>query len=104
FLHIGTPKSGTTYLQSRFAANAAPAREQGLLWPGPRSGTHVEAVRDLRTLSPRNSLDPQGPWNRLAEQARTWSGHQVLISMEWLAGCRPEHVAHAVESLQPARV
>jgi hypothetical protein len=64
----------------------------------------VEAVRDLRTLSRHNRLDPQGPWNRLAEQARTWTGRKVLISMEWLAGCRPEHVAHAVASLQPARV
>jgi len=45
YLHIGTPKSGTTYLQSRMEANRERAREQGLLWPGPRWGVQVEAVR-----------------------------------------------------------
>ncbi len=104
YLHIGAPKSGTTYLQSRFSQNAERAREQGLLWPGPRWSTHVDAVRDLRTLGPESPLDPSGAWMTLARTARSWSGQSVLISMEWLAGSKPEHVAHAVETLQPHRV
>ena len=104
FLHVGTPKSGTTYLQSRFANNADRALEQGLLWPGPRWGVHVDAVRDLRTLRRSNELSPDGPWMRLAEQARSWGGPKVLISMEWLSGCRAEHAARAIATLSPARV
>jgi hypothetical protein len=65
---------------------------------------HVEAVRDLRTLRKNNPLKPDGPWMRLAEQARTWPGEKVLISMEWLSGCRQEHAAFAIESLKPARI
>jgi hypothetical protein len=104
FLHIGTPKSGTTYLQSRFAANDVAAREQGLLWPGPRWGAHVEAVRNLRTLKRGQRLQPDGPWLRFADQAREWPGPKVLISMEWLTGCSPPQVEFAVKSLQPVRV
>jgi hypothetical protein len=104
FLHIGTPKSGTTYLQSRFTKSYQQAAEQGLLWPGPRWGTHVEAVRDLRTLEPGQRPDPQGPWMALAKAAREWPGERVLISMEWLAGSTPYQVMTAVRTLQPNRV
>lgn len=101
YLHIGTPKSGTTYLQSRLDANRQAASDQGLLWPGPRWGVHVEAVRDLRNLEPGESLDPEGPWMRLVETVKEWSGPRALISMEWMAGCTPEQVSTAVTSLQP---
>jgi hypothetical protein len=104
FLHIGTPKSGTTYLQSRLEANRQRAKEQGLMWPGPRWGTQVEAVRDLRQLQPGGSLDPEGPWMTLVESALAWPGPRVLISMEWMAGCTSAQVSAAVNSLEPARV
>ena len=104
FLHIGTPKSGTTYLQSRMAANHKQAKAQGLLWPGPGWGTHVSAVRELRTLKPGEELQPDGPWLTLVREARAWSGPRVLISMEWLAGLAPEQVAYAVNSFGRDRV
>ncbi len=34
FLHIGVPKSGTTYLQAGLWQNREPLRDQGLLFPG----------------------------------------------------------------------
>lgn len=104
YLHIGTPKSGTTYLQSRMEANRARAMEQGLLWPGPRWGVQVEAVRELRDLPSGSQLDPAGKWLKLVETVRSWSGPRALISMEWLAGCTPAQVRTAMKSLQPARV
>jgi len=104
FLHIGTPKSGTTYLQSRMVANHEQAREQGLLWPGPAWKAHVEAVGELRELKHGRQLDPDGPWLRLAREAREWPGPRVLISMEWLVACRPHQISAAIESLAPGRV
>lgn len=104
YLHIGTPKSGTTYLQSRLDANRQPASEQGLLWPGPRWGVHVEAVRDLRHLEPGDTLDPAGPWMQLVRTAKEWPGPRVLISMEWMSGCTSEQIAAAVTSLEPNRI
>jgi len=104
FLHVGTPKSATSYLQSRFEVNAARAAEQGLLWPGPDWDTHVRAARDLWRLPEGQRLDPGGAWSLLARQARGWSGHAVLVSMEWLASCTGHQVAAAVGSLAPCRV
>jgi len=104
FLHIGTPKSGTTYLQSRMVANHEQAKEQGLLWPGPAWKAHVEAVGELRELERGRQLEPDGPWLRLAREAREWPGPRVLISMEWLVACRPHQISAAIESLAPGRV
>lgn len=104
FLHIGTPKSGTTYLQSRFQQNHEAALEQGLLWPGPGWGAHVEAVRDLRQVARPMGPPADGPWMTMAARAREWDGPKVLISMEWLTGASPHQVHAAVKSLRPARV
>jgi hypothetical protein len=65
---------------------------------------HVEAAGELRRLRKGKQLDPDGPWLRLAREAREWSGPRVLISMEWLVSCPPHQVSAAVESLQPGRV
>lgn len=104
YLHIGTPKSGTTYLQSRFSANHELAAQQGLLWPGPSWGRHVSAVRELKKLPDGAALAEDGAWSRLAAEARAWDGRAVLISMEWMASLTPHQIAVAVESLAPARV
>lgn len=104
FLHIGTPKSGTTYLQARIGNNARRAREQGLLWPGPGWRPHVEAARDLSGLPPGGQLDPAGPWMSMARQMGQWSGSAALLSMEWLSACTHEQAEVAVGSLCPARV
>jgi hypothetical protein len=104
FLHIGTPKSGTTYLQSRFSRNHEQVAQQGLLWPGPSWSRHVEAVRELWRLADGELPKPNGPWNRLAREALGWRGESVLISMEWLSEVTPHQARVAIDSLRPARV
>lgn len=104
YLHIGTPKSGTTYLQSRFAENHERAAAQGLFWPGPSWGRHVAAARELRKLAPGEEPARRGPWSRLAEDALAWNGRAVLISMEWLSSLQPHQIEAALASLEPARV
>ena len=104
YLHIGTAKSGTTYLQSRFAENHRRAAAQGLLWPGPSWGRHVAAVRDLHRLEEGQVPASGGAWDKLAREAVGWGGQSVLISMVGLSWLRPDPVRMAVESLRPARV
>jgi hypothetical protein len=104
YLHIGTPKSGTTYLQSRMARNQRRAASQGLLWPGPGWSAHVQAARELRRLRPGEVLAAHGPWSELAKRVTSWSGESALISMEWLIASTPEQIAAALDSLQPCRV
>jgi hypothetical protein len=104
YLHIGTPKSGTTYLQSRFSANHRRAADQGLLWPGPSWDRHVAAVRELRRLDDGERPARRGPWMKLVREVLGWRGRAVLVSMEWMVGLTPRQVEVAVDSLRPARV
>lgn len=104
YLHIGTPKSGTTYLQSRFMRNHERAAAQGLLWPGPRWGRHVEAARELVRLRKGQQPAPGGPWSTLVEEIKAWDGDAALVSMEWMVRLEPHQVRAAVESLRPCRV
>ena len=50
-LHIGAPKTGTTYLQDRLMLNAASLSRHGVTVPGPRTGRtdtfHFRAALDL---------------------------------------------------------
>lgn len=104
YLHVGTPKSGTTYLQSRFVVNHRRAAAQGLLWPGPSWERHVAAARELRRLPDGEQPSRGGPWDKIAQEALGWGGESVLLSMEWLVRLGPHQARAAVDSLRPARV
>ena len=104
YLHIGTPKSGTTYVQSRLEANHQLAADQGVLWPGPGWGRQVRAVDELRRLPQGAALPAGGEWARIVEEVHAWSGGTAVISMEWMAGLTPHQLRMAMRSLRPSRV
>ena len=47
YLHVGTPKSGTSYLQDKLALNRDELERQGLDYVRTRTGDHFEAALDL---------------------------------------------------------
>jgi len=103
FLHVGTPKSGTTYLQSVLWQNREQLRADGLLVPGRRLRDHNLAAQGLR-------LDPAAvpgrraaTWKRFLEHVRGWP-HDAVISNEWLTRTTPEQAARALAALAPAEV
>jgi hypothetical protein len=61
YLHIGEPKTGTTFLQDALWGNRARLAAQGLLLPGYSDRDHSRASRDLRE-TPRPACDPADPW------------------------------------------
>jgi hypothetical protein len=96
FLHIGTPKSGTTYLQEKLALNREVIAQHGLTYPNTRTGNHFEAALDLieeRWAGQREVA--RGQWNALANEARRAPG-DVVLSHEILAAARPPQVAAAM--------
>jgi hypothetical protein len=101
YLHIGAPKTGSTYVQHVLWANRAAVRRAGLLLPG-TPAAHDQAMTDLRAVPWR---DPGAvwTWDRLAAEAARWPG-DVIISSEALGGATAEQAARAVRSLQPAEV
>ena len=50
-LHVGTPKTGTSYLQDVLFRNRNRLIEQGVLYPGDRFDAHFLAALDLMRLS-----------------------------------------------------
>ncbi len=106
YLHIGAPKTGTTYLQEVLFRNREALTEQGVLYPGLGAAAHYEAALDLRGLAFGGYRDPRadGAWEELAARARAWDGHSVVVSHELLAGADDESMARAVASFGAAEV
>lgn len=103
-LHVGCPKTGTSYLQDVLFRNQSTLREHGILYPADRFDAHFLAALDLMTL-PWGGLEIEavGSWDRLAAQVREWHGSAV-ISHEILARATPRQVERALASLGDAEV
>src|SRR5262245_36560765 len=86
FLHVGTPKSGTTYLQAVLWQNADALKRDGLLLPA-RFSLHYAAAKGVTTrtaLKRELDVDVERAWGRLARLSKRWE-HDALISHELLA-------------------
>ncbi len=101
FLHVGLPKTGTTYLQTIAWANEAVLRDQGVLLPGfgPRQHLWASAVvREETRVRRRHEEAPQA-WDRLVGEVRAWPG-TALISHEFFAGASAGQAREAVAALR----
>lgn len=100
FLHIGLPKTGTTYLQHILWQNKGPLKERGLLLPGATRRRHLLASLDVRDdpKLARRSGDVASPWHDLVEECLRWDG-DVLISHEFFAAASADQVRRIVDSL-----
>ncbi len=105
FLHIGAPKTGTTYLQSVMRKNRKALKSDGLLYPG-RRNAHFLASLDLRDSGFAGYRDPaaNGAWQVVVRQSRQWRGGTIVLSHETFARAQRDDVERAVESLAPAEV
>ena len=106
FLHIGEPKTGTTFLQQVMWGNRAALKAQGVVLPGHHPQDHFRASQDLRGIEKLPS-DPAGSWTGewdiLATQARQAPGIAV-ISHELFSAAGEQQAERAVASLSPAEV
>jgi hypothetical protein len=98
-LHVGTPKTGTSYLQDVLFRNQETLKQAGILYPADRFDAHFLAALDLMQL-PWGGLEAEAPgaWDRTAGEVRAWPG-TAIISHEILARASPTQVARALSSL-----
>ena len=101
-MHVGSPKTGTTFLQNVLWSQRRKAREQGLLLPLERFSDHYLASLDVRGLSgrPEHPERAVGIWDRLVEEAVAWRGN-VLVSHELFASATTEQAEKALAAFGP---
>jgi hypothetical protein len=105
-VHIGEPKTGTTFLQQVMWRNRGELAAAGVLLPGHHPQDHFRAQNDLRDVAKLPS-DPAGSWaaewDVLALQAREAPGVSV-ISHELFCAADAAQAQRAVKSLRPVPV
>ncbi|MCD6639503.1 MAG: hypothetical protein LT071_06270, partial [Nocardioides sp.] len=104
FLHLGTAKSGTTYLQDLWWRHRDTLRERGLLLPGVALRDHFHAaalVKQMPEIVSRLDPEEMRTWERLLEESRAWSG-DVLISHEHFSDSPADAAARARAELEDA--
>ena len=105
FLHVGLPKTGTTYLQGCLWGNRDALRERGLLLPGRGHRRHLLASIDLRedpNLHKRPGRIGQ-PWQELVDEVNRWPG-DALISHEFFGPVSPEQARRAADAFPDAEL
>lgn len=104
YLHIGEPKTGTSFLQRSLWNNRARLAAQGVLLPGYSHRDHNRASRDVREAV-REASDPTDPWvgdwDVLTGQALS-APSAAVVSDEILAACNPPQADRAVRSVLSA--
>lgn len=105
YLHVGTMKSGTSFIQGMMSRNRVALKNRGVLFPGDKWTEQVEAVRDLLRAggSPRSDVR-SGAWNAMASTMLAWTGPTVIMSMEFLSFAEPVTVDQLAKSLAPAEI
>jgi hypothetical protein len=100
YLHIGLPKTGTTFLQDALWANKSALGERGVLVPGRHRRRHLLASLDLREdpkLAKRPG-DVASPWRDLVEEVLAWDAPTAVMSHEFFAAASEAQVRRALES------
>lgn len=106
YIHIGLPKTGTTYLQGALWQSRDELARRGVLVPGESQMVQRFAFWDLvgRRLRGADQSHVPGAWRRLARTVRAWDGDQVVLSDEFLVHARPAQVRRMVRAFAPAEV
>jgi hypothetical protein len=106
FVHVGPPKTGTTYLQSVLWRNRERLQQTGIHVPLQAPVKHFHAALDLREM-PFNGWDNPavpGSWTRLVDATRLAPTERVLITHELFVGATAAQVGRLVDDLAPADV
>ncbi len=101
YLHVGAPKSGTTYLQRLLDGNRDTLAAGGVLVVGERHLDRVHAGMVVREDPRLQDLGPsaRSSWQRLVESIRAWHGPKAVLSYELFAGASEEQAQSALADL-----
>jgi hypothetical protein len=100
FVHVGLPKTGTTYVQSVLWANRPALAEQGVTYPGGRRRLHLWATLEVRERPHLDRRNPAatGSWRRLLAAVEA-APDTALVSHEFLGAASAEQAQRALSDL-----
>lgn len=99
YLHVGAPKTGTTYVQDRLLANRHRLAEHGVHYPvGLRADMFGAALDLIERSWGGQRQNVRGEWEALAKRVQRCEG-TAIVSHEILAGATAEQARRAVEDL-----
>jgi len=101
-LHIGSPKTGTTYLQNSLWHNRDAIAASGILLPGRSRAHSAKAVSEM--LQWRGDGASPSAWRRLCHEIAAWDGPSVVVSHEHLNKTTAVQWEAVADTLGPARL
>ena len=104
-LHVGTPKTGTTYLQDLMWRNRSELGQRGVCYPGKYRESHFLAAMDLQGATVDEVGDPHLPWawDRLVAEVAQAQG-TVVVSHELFSPMEPDRVERALDAFGSAEL
>jgi hypothetical protein len=105
FVHIGLPKTATSYLQTIIWSNRDALRERGVVVPGTERRDHLWASRTVRgdRNQERAPERHRTAWGRIRAELAAADG-TGLVSHEFFAAASAEQAVSMVDALAPAEV
>jgi hypothetical protein len=112
FLHIGPPKTGTSYLQSVVWANLPELRSQGLVVVPDPGGLRSDADSSARLMhalrgrlvAGHDPLTADEVLDRFTAEVVAAGDDDVLVTQEQLAGCSQEQIDRLTQRLDDREV
>ena len=101
-LHVGLPKTGTTYLQTAMWHHREQLRDRGFLYPGEDRMHHFQAARSVGGVAGPGGLSHRVR-AELVRDVRAWDGTAVLTH-EFFSQSTREQAAAFVEELGPTEL
>ncbi|MGZ4428013.1 MAG: hypothetical protein ACXVW2_04935 [Nocardioidaceae bacterium] len=102
YLHVGLPKTGTTFLQGALAEHRKALKHAGVLYPENGKEPMFRAALDVRGNHKgwgRRRKEVEGTWDALCRKARSFDG-TTLISHELLAATPARRADAALSMLR----
>lgn len=106
FIHIGVPKSGTSFIQATLRENKMALMRHGVLHPSRHKADMFHAALDICGNHERWGLSREkveGRWAAMCERAGKFPG-DIVISSEFFCGARPAQIRSALALLPDAEV
>ncbi len=104
YLHVGAPKTGTTYLQDRLSRNRSQLARHGVHYPVDAEGSMFRASIDLLDMSWGGLREgARGEWDALAQRVNR-AGGTVIVSHEILAAAKPAQVKRVMKDFEGAEI